>query len=599
MDKENSRNTIIFVVSMVAIFALYQVFVLGPRERQRTADMRAQAAQAQLAAKAGVAPGSPTYVARAQALAGSPRVAINTPALEGSIALKGGRIDDLFLKDYRETIAKTSPPVELFRPEGAKDAYFTDFGWIGPAPTPGPITLWRQTAGSALAPGAPVTLSWDNGQGLTFTRTISVDKLYMFTVTDTVTNHGAGLVNLAPYASVERQGQPELSKSLYIFEGAVGALSDGPDSHKYTTKSQTYKGWKKKGDQTFDSTGGWLGLTDKYWLAALVPSQTATIKAQYRVDTVNGVDVFYAHYLAPSVALAPGATVQSSTRVFAGAKKVSVLQAYQKALGIPRFDDAVDWGILWFLTQPIFWLLIKLYDLTGNFGLALLALTVIVKAATFPLANKSYASASKMKLLAPEIDKIKKLYKDDAAKQQQETMALYQREKINPVAGCLPALIPLPIFFALYKVLFVTIEMRQAPFFGFIKDLSDRDPTSVWTLFGLIPWHPDTAPLIGTIIGGNGPLHIGFLALLYGFIMWLNQAMTPTTGIDPSQRQIMQFMPLMFIFFFTQMPAGLLVYYCWSTALTILQQYVIMHRYKTENPIDTFIIKLRGREAKT
>jgi YidC/Oxa1 family membrane protein insertase len=588
MDKENSRNTIIFVVCMTAIFALYQVFILGPRERQHAADVRAQAVQAQLAKQAGIAPGGPTYVTRAQALAGSPRAPIDTPALEGSISLKGGRIDDLFLKDYRETIAKTSPPVELFRPEGAKDAYFTDFGWSGPAPTPGPVTLWRQTGGGTLAPGAPVTLSWDNGQGLTFTRTFSVDKLYMFTVTDAVTNHGANPIRLASYASVQRQGQPELSKSLYIFEGAVGALGG-------QLRLETYKGWKKKGDQTFDSTGGWLGLTDKYWLAALIPNQTAPVKAQYRVDNVDGVDVFETDYVAPPVSLAPGATAQSSTRVFAGAKKVSVLQAYQKALGIPHFDDAVDWGMLWFLTRPIFWLLIKLYDITGNFGLALLALTVIVKAATFPLANKSYASASKMKLLAPEIEKIKKLHKDDAAKQQQETMALYQREKINPVAGCLPALIPLPIFFALYKVLFVTIEMRQAPFFGFIKDLSDRDPTSVWNLFGLIPWHPDVAPLIGSTIGGNGPLHIGFLALLYGFIMWLNQAMTPTTGIDPSQRQIMQFMPLMFIFFFTQMPAGLLVYYCWSTALTIAQQYVIMHRYKTENPIDTFIGKLRGR----
>jgi YidC/Oxa1 family membrane protein insertase len=593
MDKENSRNTIIFVVCTIALLALYEVFIVGPRERQHAADLRAQAAQAQMAARAGIAaPGSPTYVTRAQALALSPRVPIDTPALQGSIALKGGRIDDLFLKDYRETIAKTSPPVELFRPEGAKDAYFTDFGWSGPAPTPGPVTLWRQTGGATLAPGAPVTLSWDNGQGLTFTRTISVDKLYMFTVTDAVTNRSSNPIKLASYASVQRQGQPELSKSLYIFEGAVGALGG-------QLRLETYKGWKKKGDQTFDSTGGWLGLTDKYWLAALVPNQTAPVKAQYRVDNVDGVDVFETDDVAPPISLAPGASAQSSTRVFAGAKKVSVLQAYQKALGIPHFDDAVDWGMLWFLTRPIFWLLIQLYDITGNFGLALLALTVIVKAATFPLANKSYASASKMKLLAPEIEKIKKLHKDDAAKQQQETMALYQREKVNPVAGCLPALIPLPIFFALYKVLFVTIEMRQAPFFGFIKDLSDRDPTSVWNLFGLIPWHPDTAPLVGAIIGGNGPLHIGFLALLYGLIMWLNQAMTPTAGIDPTQRQIMQFMPLMFIFFFTQLPAGLLVYYCWSTALTIAQQYVIMHRYKTENPIDTFIGKLRGRGSAT
>ncbi len=584
MDKDSSRNMTIFVVVTIAILALYEVLVVGPRERQRQAEMRAQAVAAQT--QAIQPPGAVTYMDRAQAIASTPRVPISTPALQGSVSLKGGRIDDLFLKDYRETIAKNSPPVELFRPEGAKQAYFTTFGWTGQAPMPGPLTLWKQTGGSTLAPGKPITLSWDNGQGLTFTRTIAVDPLYMFVVTDSVINHGSAPVALAPYASVQRQGEPELSKSLYIHEGAVGWLGD-------QLRMEAFKNWKKHGDTTYQSHGGWLGLTDKYWLAALIPNQQTEVKAQYRVDTVDNVDVFEADYVSQPRTVAPGMASSSVTRVFAGAKKVSVLQDYQAKLGISHFDDAVDWGILWFLTRPIFWLLIQFYNFSGNFGVALMILTVAVKLATFPLANKSYASASRMKKLAPEIAAIKARNKDDPAKVQQETMALYKEQKINPVAGCLPALIPLPIFFALYKVLFVTIEMRQAPFLGWIHDLSAPDPSSFVNLFGLIPWNPGTTPIIGTYL--DGPLHIGFLALVYGFIMWLNMAMTPQTGVDPTQRKIMQFMPLMFIFFFARLPAGLLVYYCWSTALTILQQYVIMHQYKTENPIDTFVARLRGK----
>jgi len=584
MDKENSRNTIIFVVCTVALLLVYEIFIIGPRDRQRALELKAHAAQAQV--NAAIATGAPSYVDRGAAIAQSPRVQIDTPALQGSISLRGGRIDDLFLKGYRETIAKNSPPVELLRPEGAKQAYFAAFGWTASAPTPGPLTVWTETSGSVLTPDSPVTLSWDNGQGLTFTRTISVDKLYLFTVDDKVVNSGANAVQLAPYASVQHQGQPDLSKSLNIHEGAVGAMGG-------QLRLQAYKDWKKKGDTSYETTGGWLGLTDKYWLAALIPDQHSAVRGQYRVDTVNGVDVYETDYVAAPRTLAPGAATENTTRVFAGAKKVSVLQDYQRSLGVPQFDNAVDWGLLWFLTRPVFWLLAALFSFTGNFGLALLALTVVVKLATFPLANKSYASASRMKKLQPEIDKIKKAFKDDPAKQQQETMALYQREKINPIAGCLPALIPLPIFLALYKVLFVTIEMRQAPFFGFIKDLSAPDPSTIWNLFGLIPWNPAAAPLIGGLLGGT--LHVGVWALIYGFIMWLNQAMTPTTGMDPSQRQIMQFMPLLFIFFFAQMPAGLLVYYCWSTALTIVQQYYIMHSYKTENPIDGFIARLRGQ----
>ncbi len=586
MDQDNSRNMTVFMVCMFALLAAYEIFVIGPRQRQHEAEMRAQAASGKVQAVQPAA--SSAYVDRRAALAQSPRVAIDTPALQGSIALKGGRIDDLFLKDYRETLAKDSPPVELLRPEGARQAYFADFGWTGAAAAPGPMTAWRESAGSTLSPGHPVTLSWDNGAGLSFTRTIAVDPRYMFTVTDAVANHGAAPVALAPYASIQRQGQPELGRSVYNHEGAIGWLNG-------QLRLQAYKNWKKKGDTSFDSTGGWLGLTNGYWLAALIPDQQGAVKAEYGVSTNNGVDTFDTEEVAPLRTVAPGAAAASTVRVFAGAKKVAVLKDYQAKLGISHFDDAVDWGMLWFLTRPIFWLLMQFYEATGNFGVALLILTVVVKLVTFPLANRSYASASKMKKLQPEIETIKKKFKDEPAKQQQETMALYQREKVNPIAGCLPALIPIPVFFALYKVLFVSIEMRHAPFIGWIRDLSAPDPSTVWNLFGLIPWNPGAVPMIGGFL--DGPLHIGFWALVYGFIMWLNMAMTPQAGVDPAQRQIMQLMPLMFIFFFAHLPSGLLIYYCWSTALTILQQYVIMHRYKTENPIDGFIARIRQRGA--
>ncbi len=420
----------VFMVCMFALLAVYEIFVIGPRQRQQQAQMRAQAAAAKLQPAQPTAGGS--YVDRNAALAQSPRVAISTPALQGSIALKGGRIDDLFLKDYRETLAKDSPPVELLRPEGAKQAYFTDFGWTGAAPTPGPLTLWRESTGGALSPGHPVSLSWDNGQGLAFTRTIAVDPRYMFTVTDAVANHGAQAVTLAPYASVQRQGQPELGRSVYNHEGAIGWLGG-------QLRLQAFKNWKKKGDTSFDSQGGWLGLTNGYWLAALIPDQQTGLKAQYRVDTVGDVDVFDANFVSNPRTLVPGMTAASTTRVFAGAKKVAVLKDYQTKLGVSHFDDAVDWGMLWFLTRPIFWLLMQFYDATGNFGVALLILTVVVKLVTFPLANKSYASASKMKKLQPEVEAHQEEEQGRPAKQQQETMALYQREKVNPITGCLPA----------------------------------------------------------------------------------------------------------------------------------------------------------------
>ncbi|OYX36757.1 MAG: membrane protein insertase YidC [Caulobacterales bacterium 32-69-10] len=589
MEQDNSRNTMIFVVCAVAIMLAYQMFVLGPQQQKRQAEAQSRAAAAAANPIAAAPAGAAVFVDRAAALAQSPRVRVETPLLMGSISLKGGRIDDLLLKGYRQTIDKASPPVELFRPEGAKQAYFADLGWTGSAVLPTPATVWTLASGTELGPDMPIVLTWNNGQGLQFNRTVSVDDRYMFTVVDTVVNRGAAPVQLAPYASVQRQGLPaDVTNNMILHEGAVGHLG-GID------KLLKFKDWKKKGLDAGASTGGWLGITDKYWLAAVAPEQNEQVQGAFRVSSVNGVDVYEANFVAPARNLAPGMQTTQTSRVFAGAKKVSILQDYEKALGIPRFDKAVDWGNFWFLTRPIFWLLEKFHSAVGNFGVAILLLTITVRTLFFPLANKSYESMSKMKKLQPKMEEIKKKNEKDPAKQQQEIMEMYKREKVNPLAGCLPLLLQIPVFYALYKVLFVTLEMRHAPFVAWIRDLSAPDSTTVLNLFGLIPWNPATTPLIGGFL--DGPLHIGVLPFLYGFTMWLTTAMSPPPSTDPTQKLIFQFFPVIFTFTLARSPAGLLLYWTFSNLFTIGQQYIIMHRLKVENPIDNFLGRFKTAKA--
>jgi YidC/Oxa1 family membrane protein insertase len=592
MDKENGRNTILFVVCAVAMLIVYQTFVLQPAQRRQQAEAEARAAAAKQAGavvlpdgRVAPAPAS-QFVSREEAQVASPRARIDSPALTGSVALKGGRIDDLYLKQYRTALAPTSPPVELFRPEGARQAHFAEFGWTGVQNGPGPQTVWTLVSGSTLAPNSPVVLRWDNGQGLVFTRTIAVDDRFMFTVTDTATNRTGAAVRLAPYASVQRQGQPELSKTPIIHEGGVGELGE-------RLELLPYKKWKQRGRVDKPSTGGWLGLTDKYWLAAVIPDQRQAVQADFRVTTVNGVDVYEANYVGGAVNLQPNQEASTTHRLFAGAKRVQILKDYEKNLGIARFDDAVDWGHFWFFTRPIFTLLSFFQSWVGNFGIAILMLTVVVRLIFFPLANKSYESITKMKKLQPQMEAIKKKNEKDPAKAQQELMALYQQEKINPLMGCLPMLVQIPVFYSLYKVLFVTIEMRHAPFFGWVHDLSAPDPTTFVNLFGLIPWDPAMTPLIGSFLAG--PLHIGVWPLLYGFTMWLTTAMSPSPSQDPTQKLVFQLMPIIFTFMLGQVAVGVVIYWCWSNVLSILQQYVIMRRLKVDNPIDDIIARLSGK----
>jgi len=613
--QNDNKNTLMFIVSAFAILIGYQFFILGPQQKRADAELKAKkAAEAQMVAtQPGVVIGpdgrpAPLKLSRDAAKAQSPRLSVDTPALSGSISLRGARIDDLWLKRYDQTTSKSSPPVELFRPEGAEHAWFADFGWAG-ANLPGlpdSRTVWTAAPGQVLRPTTPVVMTYDNGQGLVFTRTISVDRDAMFTVADTVRNQGGQTLSLAPYASVQRQGIPaDLGKNQIVHEGAIGVFG-GADGKNHELKQSKYGKWKKdKPLETFTSKGGWTGVTDKYWLAALVPDQSQDIAAQYRVTQAGPVDIYDVNIVGPTKALAPGQTLTQSTRLFAGAKTVPLLRQYEyggqppawwkfwdrRQAQVPRFDDAVDWGMFSFFTRPIFNILEMFYRLVGNFGVAILLLTVTLKLVLYPLADKSYESMAKMKKIAPEVEKLKAKHKDDPAKQQQEMMGLYAKEKINPMMGCLPMLIQIPVFYSLYKVLTVTIEMRHAPFFGWIRDLSAPEPTSLFNLFGLIPYDPGALPLVGAMIA-----HLGIWPLLYGVTMWLTTAMNPPAA-DPVQQKIFQWFPVIFTFTLSGFAVGLVIYWCWSNVLTIFQQYIIMRRYQVENPIDKIIARFQGKTA--
>ena len=601
----STRNTVIFFVCAMAVLFAYETFVMGPAEKRKEAEAKqAAAVQEKLHPGVPLAPGSAPqaqYVPREQALAASPRIVIDTPSFKGSVALKGGRIDDLNLKGYRETLAPHSPDVELLRPEGAQGAYFVQTGWTaaGAVGLPDANTVWSAPAGAQLTPSTPVTLTYAAPTGLVFTRTIAVDDKSMFTVTDQALNRTAAPVILAGYGSVQRQCQaldaqhkdPCLADGQIranAHEGSIGWLGG-------KLQEQKYRDWAKKAQDPVASTGGWLGITDKYFMAALAPQQNLPVTGTFRVTPNVGFDIFEANFVGPAQTVAPGASLGVVSHLFAGAKVVPMLSGYQKSLGIPEFDQAVDWGLFWFFTRPLFQVVEFFYQHVGNFGIAILLLTVSVRVVFFPLANKSYESMTRMKKVQPQLEKIKKQHEKDPQKYQQEMMELYKREKINPLGGCLPLLLQLPVFFALYKVLSVTIEMRQAPFYGWVHDLSSRDPTTLVNLFGLLPFDPSVVPFIGLCLAG--PLHIGLWPVIYLVTMWLSMSMSPQTGMDPAQQKIMQFMPLIFMFSISGVAVGVVMYWAWSNVLSILQQYVIMHRLQVANPIDSFLGKITGKAA--
>ncbi|MFO1036760.1 MAG: membrane protein insertase YidC [Geminicoccaceae bacterium] len=567
------KNLILAIVLSVGIILAFQFFYEMPRLKERQAQQAAQqAAQTEqtLNQAAGTTPagdanvsvpgtasGAPV-IGRAEALAQSPRVAIDNGALHGSIALKGSRIDDVTLARYHETVDPSSPEIVLLSPPGSPHPYFAEYGWVGGEPStvvPGTDTLWS-AQGDKLTASSPITLSWDNGSGLAFKKEVSLDTDYMFTVKRSVTNTGDKPATLYPYGLISRWGTPPTMNYYILQEGPLGVFDNELHEYKYSAVV-------KEKEVSFESTGGWLGITDKYWLAAMVPQQDLSLKANFR--HLEEGDRYQTDFRGPPLVVQPGQTVEVTDRLFAGAKVVTLLDHYRDEYKIPLFDRAVDFGWFYFLTKPIFYLLHFIHSTVGNYGVAILILTLLVKGAFFPLADKSYRAMAKMKKLQPEMVKLRERFADDKPRLNQEMMQLYKNEKVNPMAGCLPIIIQIPVFFSLYKVLFVTIEMRHAPFFGWIKDLSAPDPTSIFNLFGLIPI---TLP---------HALMIGVWPLVMGVTMWFQQKLNPAPA-DPTQAKVMSFLPIMFTFLFATFPAGLVIYWAWNNSLSIGQQWLIMRR---------------------
>ena len=527
-----------------------------------------------------------------------PRLPILARRVQGTINLAGARLDDLVLRDYREEVAPTSPLVRLLEPRVDPQPYYVQFGWTadGDVKVPGPDTTWTPSV-PQLTTSAPAVLSWDNGAGQVFDIKLSVDDNYMFTVEQSVRNSGPAPVNVYPWARIRRDYKPVTAGYYILHEGLLGVMGGVLQEQTYD-KANTETAKKSDGvSLSMQTTGGWAGITDKYWLTALIPDQAANVTGTFRHVTENGSDRYQVDF-APvqPMTVAPGSTAAGTTRLFAGAKVVTLLDRYEGQFDIPYFDKAVDFGIFYWLTKPIFYALDWLNSVLGNFGLAIMVFTVFVKLLFFPLANKSYRSMSKMKDLSPRIAEIRERNKEDPQKTQAEIMQMYKTSGVNPVAGCLPMVLQIPVFFSLYKVIFVTIEMRQAPFFGWIHDLSAVDPTNIFNLFGLLPFDPTHY---------SAMLHLGVWPIIMGFTMFFQQKLNPPPP-DPVQARLFQFMPLIFTFMLARFPAGLVIYWSWNNTLTILQQWTIMRRSRrgppsggtpSSNEKPTLLNRLRGQAS--
>ncbi len=553
---QDSKNLILAVALSVLVMVGWQYFVELPkhREAEKLAAERQEIKPAEMPVRA-----ESGLKDRAEAVSESPRIAIENGDLKGSISLKGARFDDLSLVKYKETTEKNSPEVTLLSPSDTENFYFGEFGWLGEnAPDSG--TVW-QADDNQLTPGKSVTLTWKNPVGLVFKQIITLDDNYMFKVVQSVENKSTVGVSVMSYGLINRTHIK--TKAYYILhEGPLGVMNGALEEVTYQklmdAKKLEYKG-----------TQGWLGITDKYWLTALIPEGLGDFDSHFTYTNKDNIDRFQVDYLSGKLEIAPGETKETSAYFFAGAKEVRLLDDYSQKLNIPLFDRAIDFGWFYFLTKRVFYILNFLNKSVGNFGVAIILLTLLVKLLMFPLANKSYKSMSQMKALQPEIIKLRERFKDDKARLNQEVMALYKREHVNPLSGCLPLFIQIPIFFSLYKVLFVTIEMRHAPFFAWIHDLSVPDPTSIFNLFGLLPFHPPAF------------LMIGVLPLLYGISMYFLQRLNPTPP-DPVQAQMMKALPFVFTFLFASFPAGLVLYWVCSNTLSIAQQLVITREVRQQ-----------------
>ncbi len=545
MNSEN-RNFILAIVLSMIVWVGYSMMIEKPPV---TAKNVASSGPVEL-------PVQPLkkILSKEEALSGDLRIAINTPKLKGSISLKGARFDDLELKEYKQDTKEGSPCVVLLSPSNTANGYLIESGWMGEhlSSFPGPNTIWKSSS-SELSVGKPVTLSWVSPEGVLFERIIEIDDKYMFKITEKVNNSTSSDIVASNWAVISRVGLPATSDYMVLHEGAIGMVNG-------KLKEIEYKKLKEKPMEE-NNASGWIGFTDKYWLTSLIPQDKMKVNAKFKVVSDSGVDVYQAEYTTPQTIIKSGQTYQTIHHVFAGAKILNMLDAYEVTHNLDHFDLAVDFGWFYFLTKPLFHAMSFLYGFLGNFGWAIVVLTILAKAIMFPFANKSYRSMSRMKILQPEMERLKQKYGEDKVRMQQELMAFYKANNLNPLGGCLPMLIQIPVFFALYKVLFVSIEMRHAPFFGWIHDLSAPDPTSIFNLFGLLSFTPP------------GALMIGVWPLIMAFTMYLQQKMSPQPA-DSTQAKMMLLMPLLMLYLFASFPAGLVIYWAWSNVLSILQQWV-------------------------
>ena len=519
-----------------------------------------------------------TIKSRNEIISKSNRVNIKTSSLIGSINLTGGILDDLILTKYNKRLNDDSEQITLFSPDGTNNPYYFELGWNQlkgseiKVDLPNHETKW--TASSLeLTPEKPVVLSWVNSQNIKFQLKFSVDNDYLFDVTQTVENNSSSEIKLFPYRLIKRINLPNTINFFILHEGLISLTNDKLLEKKYDHLlddcSSTSNTKKLFCDDT--TTGGWLGFTDKYWMATLIPDQEKTITANYRHGN-NGRDDFRVGYVGDNMEISPQQNISYNGKIFAGAKSLKILSNYMED-GIPKFTDSIDWGWFAFLTKPISYALNWFYGYVGNFGLAIIAFTILMRLILFPLAQASFKSMAKMKKLQPEMQRLKETYPDDRQKMQQELMALYKKEGANPVAGCLPVIVQIPIFFSLYKVLFVTIEMYHAPFYGWIHDLSAPAPLGILTLFGIIPWN---VPGILSLV------NICILPIFMGFTMWLQQKLNPAPA-DPTQAKIFALLPFVFTFVLAGFAAGLVLYWSINNILSIAQQWFIQRRILAKN----------------
>lgn len=581
-----NRNYILAIVLSLGILVGWQYLYVGPQMEAERERLEAQTAQTLDESGAPIVvdetapgavgaaiPGTPGAMAmdREVVIASSERIQIETSHITGSIALQGARIDDIHLVEYQDTLDEDSDTVILFSPSGSDDPFYAEFGWAqgggGSASLPNASTVWGVEGNATLTASAPVTLVHDNGEGLIFRRIISVDEDYMFTVRQEVENASDAGVLLFPYGLIARHNEPQTSRMFILHEGMIGYFGEEG------LAELDYDDVRDDGTTQYrDVAAGWLGITDKYWAATLIPSGLESFRGEFRVDDIPSGESFVSAYLGGGFEVAAGASVGIENQLFAGAKEVAIIDGYEADLGVERFELLIDWGWFYFLTKPMFMGIKWLFGIFGNFGVAILLITVAIKLVFLPLANKSYASMSKMKKVQPQLKEIQDRYKEDKPELQKQMMELYKKEKINPIAGCWPVLIQIPVFFALYKVLFVTIEMRHAPFFGWIQDLSAADPTSLFNLFGLLPYDPTIVPLIGPLLG------LGVWPILMGITMFVQMKLNPTPT-DPTQAMIFTWMPIVFTFMLATFPAGLVIYWTWNNFLSVVQQSLIMKRH--------------------